>query len=126
MIRRFFSKKSVEAPHQQEDPNSFGNIAIEKGFITQKELEQVLKLQEARLGEILVKEGMLTSDQRDEIFIEQKIRKGEKVSPDQLRVVERKKMRRHLQEVTDCFKEASSNARETASAITAGAKALGG
>lgn len=62
----------------QKIDKRFGTIAIEKGFITQEQLFEVLKIQvsdelegnERRLvGQILYDKGHITTDQIDEVLI---------------------------------------------------------
>jgi hypothetical protein len=59
------------------DPDSFGNIALEKHYITKEDLILALEKQNARLplGEILVECGKLTDTQKEEILMEQERRR---------------------------------------------------
>lgn len=71
-----FSKKPKLTPHN--DPNSFGNIAVELAYVDQKTLKKALELQEGRqpLGAVLISMGSLTPLQRDEIVFEQRRRQA--------------------------------------------------
>jgi len=59
-----------------EAQNSFGRVAVKKGFITEEQLEEAVKVQAAaakagfrkRLGDILVKKGYLTTEQVQKIL----------------------------------------------------------
>ncbi len=62
----------------QKIDKRFGTIAIEKGFITQEQLFEVLKIQVAEelegdkrrlVGQILYDKGFITPDQIDEVLI---------------------------------------------------------
>lgn len=71
-----FWKRKAKQLSPVEDPNSFGNIAREMGYIDNDTLEKAVQLQERRvpLGEILITMGVLTLTERDEILFEQKRR----------------------------------------------------
>jgi len=66
----FRKRKAVPA---LDDPSSFGNIAIAKGYITPEILQGTVLVQKERLkiGEILMTMGHLTAHQCDEILVEQ-------------------------------------------------------
>jgi hypothetical protein len=55
------------------DPTSFGNIALEKGYIQREDLLAAVDQQSRRapLGEILVEMGKLTPLQLEDVLIEQ-------------------------------------------------------
>lgn len=59
----------------RQDPLSIGNLAIQKGYATQEQVQSAVKKQEARLpiGEILIEDGVLTSAQLEELLIEQEV-----------------------------------------------------
>lgn len=61
----------------QEDPDSFGNIVVEKGYASPEKVQEAVKIQAERLplGDILVSMGVLTAYQRDEVLLEQKLRR---------------------------------------------------
>ncbi|MHA1573297.1 MAG: hypothetical protein ACTSX8_04830 [Alphaproteobacteria bacterium] len=101
------------------DPLSFGNLAIELGFITPQDLREALAAQDQRLGEVLIQINKITADQRDALVLEQRHRRGEKLKQDEIRKLERYKFRRGMSALTDGFKEAATDARGMASAITA-------
>ena len=60
------------------DPDSFGNIALEWGWLTMDDLQSALLLQEQRrpIGMILIEMGKLTEMQVEEIVCEQELRKA--------------------------------------------------
>lgn len=69
--------KSMDRLYEEETDKSFGEIAIEKGFITEKQLEEALKMQtlevstmEIRrsIGRILLNEGHMTLQQIGEVL----------------------------------------------------------
>jgi len=70
------------------DPDSFGNIALERGWITIEDLQSALQVQEQRrpLGVILVEMGKLDEMQVEEIVCEQQLRKAH--SKDEVSLVE--------------------------------------
>jgi len=63
----------------KEDETSLGNILLEKGYVTQVELEEAIKIQKSQslLGRILVNMGVITEEQLEEVLLEQKIRRKE-------------------------------------------------
>jgi cellulose synthase/poly-beta-1,6-N-acetylglucosamine synthase-like glycosyltransferase len=78
------------------ESNKFGNILLRLGYISQEQLETVLKQQSLTgqlLGELLVEKGYLSQDQLTEYIIHSKLSKlGEKlihfkaITPDQLKI----------------------------------------
>ncbi len=67
------------------DPKKFGELALEKGFVTREELNRCLQIQEerdegkhttVRLGDIMLKEGLITEDQVDKIARHQARKSG--------------------------------------------------
>ncbi len=127
----FFNKlfnRSNEVP-ADIDPNSIGNMAIEKGWVTRAVLSEALRMQKKLLGEdtgpiehsrwlqighILVDAGYITDEQRDELVMEQRIRKGEKISYEEMRCYEKRKLRRRINGVSERVKEAGTEARNFA------------
>jgi len=75
-LLRWFKSDSPLDPFL--DPDSFGNIALEKQYITSDDLRDAIQQQEKRLplGEILVLQGKLTLEQRDDILLEQDRRRA--------------------------------------------------
>lgn len=66
-------------PQPEEDPDSFGNICLQYGYIDHPDLFAALKEQARRsplLGEVMVSLGMLSDLQRDEIVAEQQKRRA--------------------------------------------------
>lgn len=116
MINKLFSRSGVVVP--AEDPDSFGNLAVEKGYITRDDLEQALTVQTERLGEVLLRMGKLTEEQLECLLLEQRTRKGEKISAEELRKHERKKLRRRIGAVTNVFEDMGNEARGLASSVT--------
>jgi len=109
-----FSKASA-------DPSSFGNLAISRGWVTQKDLEQALEVQRAKipkLGQIMIEIGLLSEEQRDEILIEQRQARGQKIPTEELLVFERRKMRRRLEGLKNGFREATKHAKTFAEEVT--------
>lgn len=128
MIAKLFDRGSDDQETLQEqiekarsNPLSIGNLAVELGYCTPTDIEEALKVQRERLklGQILVDLGKLTEDQLADLVIEQRIRKGEKVSTDELRRHERSKFHRRVVAITDGFRRAGNEAKETAQAVTA-------
>jgi len=99
------------------DPDSFGNIAIEKSYITRDELLSALDKQEERLplGEILISMGKLTAWQRDEILIEQEKRKAK--SPNELSMLELKKQRQVIHHIRRQMDDLSNASKEFIEAV---------
>lgn len=118
MLNKLFSRAAEVKP--SENPDSIGNLAIEKGYITTDDLAEALRVQRERmkLGQILVDLGKLSEEQLDCLLLEQRLRKGEKVSHDDLRRHERKKLHRRIGGVTGAFKGMGEDARSLASSVT--------
>lgn len=116
MTNKLFSRNGMTTP--AEDPDSFGNLAVEKGYITRDDLQEALTVQTERIGEVLVRMGKLTEEQLDCLLIEQRVRKGETISADEMRRHERKKLRRRIGAVTGVFKGMGDEARSLASSVT--------
>jgi hypothetical protein len=72
---RFWNRKTKDP---FTDPDSFGNIAIEKNYLTKEQLQNAVQRQQERLplGEVLVQMGLLDDLQKDEILIEQRRRRS--------------------------------------------------
>jgi hypothetical protein len=79
------------------DPSSFGNIALEWGWLTMDDLQSALLLQEQRrpIGAILVELGKLDDMQVEEILAEQQRRKAS--NDDEVAMVELGHQRRLVQ-----------------------------
>lgn len=73
-----FSLFGRSHPPPSDDPDSFGNIAKELGFIDDLILQRALAAQRAKspLGELLVEMGELTEFERDEVILEQRRRRA--------------------------------------------------
>jgi ASC-1-like (ASCH) protein len=97
----------------ERDPWSIGNLALKRGYITQDDLSEAVRIQKERLplGEILMEMGKLTKDQLDELLFEQKVLRGEISKGDQIKF-ERKKLKHQLEALTSNFKEVRSQAQE--------------
>ncbi len=127
MLNKLFSRNGIEDVPPESNPDSIGNLAIEKGYITTDDLAEALKVQRERmqLGQILLemyreskgKRG-LSEEQLECLLLEQRLRKGEKISHDDLRRHERKKLHRRIGAVTGTFKNMGAEARNLASAVT--------
>lgn len=103
-----------------EDPTSFGNLAIERGWISPHDLEEALELQRRRvpkLGQVLIEIGAVSEEQRDELLFEQRRRRGQKIPVEELRQFERRKMRRRLAKIKQGFAEASGHAESFAESL---------
>lgn len=57
------------------DPTSIGNLAIAKGYATEDQVRQAVEFQETKmpLGEILVERGILTESQLEELLLDQEV-----------------------------------------------------
>lgn len=102
------------------DPNSFGNLAIAHGWVTQRDLDQALEVQRMKIpkiGQIMVDIGMLTEEQRDELLIEQRQARGQKVTTEELLLFERRKLRRRLEGLKKGFREATKHANTFANDV---------
>ena len=129
MLTKFFDRrgsKDDETPKEivekaKVDPNSIGNLAIEMGWCTPADIEEAMNVQRGRprLGQILVDLGKLTEEQRIDLLIEQRLRKGEKVSSEELRQHERMKFRRRIVGIKEGFREAGTEAKNTATTVLA-------
>ena len=98
------------------DPHSFGNLALERGYITLDDLEEALKVQKDRLklGDILVEMGALTLGQREELLLEQELlQTGKMGAHDELELCRLKKRNRIL-----AMKEKFAEARGNSEALT--------
>lgn len=115
MITNVFSRNEATPA---EDPDSFGNLAVEKGYITHDDLQEALSVQREPIGEVLVRLGKLTEEQLECLLLEQRVRKGEKISADEMRQHERKKLRRRIGAVTNVFQSMGDDARRLASSVT--------
>jgi hypothetical protein len=105
----------------KNDPHSMGNLAIEKGYITEEDLREALKVQKERLklGDILVEMGKLTFSQRDELLMEQSILRGEVSDKKILLKYETTRKRNRLEQMKQKFSEARGDAKEVTASITA-------
>jgi len=104
----------------ERDPNSLGNLALERGFITEADLDAALNIQKERLqlGQLLVEMGKLTMDQLEELLLEQKIRRGEVKDPNILIQFERRKKKGRLVAMRQRFAEARADAESVTASIT--------
>ena len=106
-LRAFFNGSSRD-PHEeaQDDETSFGNILLQKGYITQEELGEAVVIQksQAKLGEILkeVTEGRLTDDHIEEALMEQKIQR-KKASHKEIRAFHSEKKQKLAHGITGSF-----------------------
>ena len=131
MFFKLFNRSNGISP--DIDPNSIGNMAIEKGWITRDVLSEALRMQRKllaqdtgpversrwlQIGHILVDAGYITDEQRDELVMEQRIRKGEKISYEEMRCYEKRKLRRRINGVSERVKEAGTEARNFAALMT--------
>lgn len=105
----------------RRDPNSIGNMALAKGWITEEDLREALTVQRERfkLGEILVELGKLSAEQRDELLIEQRLARGEKVTSTELHKFERSKLHNRVKTLKTRFQEVGAEARELAVSVAA-------
>jgi len=73
-----------------EDPDSFGNIAKQKGFVSDEDLKRALRVQRERapLGEILLELKIITELQLEEIILEQDRRRA-RTAHEKARVAQR-------------------------------------
>ncbi len=99
--RRLFGSRSCVSP--VDDPNSFGNIALQRGYITKADLERALRTQEtqAPLGEVLVGMGVLTELQKEEILHEQLLLNAEPKDRPALEVSYQRKVIAHVSRSID-------------------------
>lgn len=104
----------------EQDPNSLGNIALERGYITEEDLEAALNIQKERLqlGQLLVEMKKITEDQLEELLLEQKIRRGEIKDQAVLIQFERRKKKSRLVAMREKFAEARADAESVTASIT--------
>jgi hypothetical protein len=116
-MRSLFTYSSSNGP--SADPNSIGNMAVEKGYITSGDLEAAVSIQQERLplGRILVDMGKLTDDDLNDLLFEQKVRRGEIEDVEIITQHERLKMHRKIREVRSGFKEIKEDAKRAATAF---------
>lgn len=102
------------------DPYSLGNLALERGYITEDDLEAALKVQRERLqlGQLLVEMKKITQDQLDELLLEQKILRGEIKDQNVLIQFERRKKKSRLVAMREKFAEARADAESVTASIT--------
>jgi hypothetical protein len=115
------SRRAKQSPSPQDDPNSIGNIAVERGYITRFELDEAMRAQQARLplGEILIEMGKLTRHELEELLFEQKIRRGEVKDREEIIRFERRKSRTRIRLMQDGFKEVRDDVRKLATTVMA-------
>lgn len=103
----------------QEHPDSIGNMAVERGYITTEDLAEALRVQRERmkLGQILVELGKLSEEQLECLLLEQRIRRGERISADEMRRHERKKLHRRIGAVSGAFKGMGAQARNLVGSV---------
>lgn len=102
------------------DPSSLGNLAIERGIISQEDLDRALDVQRQqvpKLGEVMIQIGMVTEEQRDDLLFEQRRRRGQKIATEELLAHERRKMRRRLEGLKAGFQEATEQAKAFATDV---------
>lgn len=89
----------------KQDPLSIGNLAIQRGYATLKQVQEAARKQEARLplGEILIEDGVLTSAQLEELLMEQEVRRKHMNEHAAAKFVQ-KKRREKMKEVTASLK----------------------
>jgi len=98
---------ALRSPDPSNDPDSFGNIAIELGMITKEQLAKAIRIQEKKLplGEILVEIGVLTETQREEILIEQERRKLDKTTTGHKAAFEMRRQRAMMRQMRNGLSE---------------------
>lgn len=112
---RSFSQRAIpNGP--SSDPNSIGNMAVEKGYITSSDLDAAVRIQQERLplGRILVDMGKITDDELSDLLFEQKVRRGEIRDVEVITQHERLKMHRKIREVRSGLKEIKEDAKRAA------------
>lgn len=112
LLSRLTPKPEPKKPVSPDsDPNSIGNLAVERGFITKTDLSGAVAVQQRRLplGEILVEMGKLTKIQLEELLFEQRVRRGEIKDKQAIYRYERRRLEYRLSQVRDGFKEASTD-----------------
>jgi hypothetical protein len=124
-MSRIFSRSSgkptlVDPPEEARlDPHSFGNLALERGYITEADLEEALRVQkdQPKLEDILVEMGMLTPGQREELLVEQRILIAGKMSADEEIELCRLKKRNRILAIKAEFAEAKGDSESVAVSI---------
>jgi len=61
-----------------EDPDNFGNVAVDLGYVTNEDVKKAVEHQKQRLpiGEILVLLGYMSEWERDQVLLEQDMRRA--------------------------------------------------
>ncbi len=119
MLPKIFTR-DVTAVRPEDGPDSIGQIAVERQYITREDLAEALCVQRQRmkLGQILVDLGKLTEEQLGDLLLEQRIRRGEKISAAEMHRHERRKLHRRIGAVGDVFKSMGAEARGLANSVT--------
>ena len=118
MFHKLRAKKVTLLP--EEDPNSIGNLAVEKGFITQEDLTRAVTIQKERLplGEILIDMGKLSRDQLEELLFEQDVRKGNVKDRKKILQFEKKKRHLRIQKMKDGFADVRQDIQKLGDSVT--------
>jgi phage terminase Nu1 subunit (DNA packaging protein) len=95
----------------KEDSLLLGTMAVERGYVTREDVEEVLAMQQAKLGTLLVREKKLTQEQLDDLLLEQAIMRGDVTDTETLRKFERQKFRRGIAAVKNTLSEASAQCK---------------
>ena len=89
--------------------DSFGKIALKRGYVTDVELSEALAQQEeqAPLGQILVDMEIITMDERDDILLEIQSRKATKTQRASLALARQRKVISRLRVKSDQLADTS-------------------